>query len=223
MLLLQVSDAVMCRAFPTTLRKAAHAWFKSLRPRSIYSFAQLSDLFQKHFVSSQTRRKNSASLLNVVQERNESLSLYLGRFNAATLEIDNLDESVKYTAFMRGLRPTSKFAFAAKEYLETHKEHRGDNGQEQEKRAREDSPRGGWASKRSRRDERRPKEMLDMKNLTPLTARPSQILHEIKDKQILEKPDKIRSVPGKRGKNLWCRYHNDHGHTADNCECSSVQ
>ncbi|KAK2998988.1 hypothetical protein RJ639_024406 [Escallonia herrerae] len=111
MLLLQVSDAVMCRAFPTTLRKAAHAWFKSLQPRSIHSFSQLSDIFQKHFVSSRTRRKNSASLLNVVQE-NECLSHYLGRFNAATLEIDNLDESVKYTTFLRGLRPTSKFAFA---------------------------------------------------------------------------------------------------------------
>ncbi|KAK3040911.1 hypothetical protein RJ639_027906 [Escallonia herrerae] len=49
MLLLQVSDAVMCRAFPTTLRKAAHAWFQSLQPRSIHSFSQLSDLFQKHF------------------------------------------------------------------------------------------------------------------------------------------------------------------------------
>ncbi|KAK3038375.1 hypothetical protein RJ639_030275 [Escallonia herrerae] len=106
--------------------------------------------------SSRTRRKNSASIRNVVQERNESLSRYLGRFNAATLEINNLDESVKYTAFMRGLRPTSKFAFAvnksppgsmsalldkankyiqAEEYLETHKEHRGDNGQEQDKRA----------------------------------------------------------------------------------------
>ncbi|KAK3011143.1 hypothetical protein RJ639_012868 [Escallonia herrerae] len=239
MLLLQVSDAVMCRAFPTTLRKAAHAWFKSLRPRSIHSFAQLSDLFQKHFVSSRTRRKNSASLLNVVQERNESLSRYLGRFNAATLEIDNLDESVKYTAFMRGLRPTTKFAFAvnksppgnmsdlldkankyiqAEEYLETHKEHRGDNGQGQEKRAQEDSPRSGRGSKRSRRDERSPKEMFDMKNLTPLNARPSQILHEIKDKEILERPEKMRSAPSQRDRNLWCHYHNDHGHTTDKCE-----
>ncbi|KAK3026487.1 hypothetical protein RJ639_041784 [Escallonia herrerae] len=139
---LVVSDAVMCRAFPTTLRKAAHAWFKSLCPRSIHSFAQLTDLFQNHFVSSKTQRTNSASLLNVVQERNESLAYYLGRFNAATLEIDNLDESVKYTAFLRGLRPTFKFAFAinkkppgnmsalwnkankyiqAEDYLETHK------------------------------------------------------------------------------------------------------
>ncbi|KAK3040694.1 hypothetical protein RJ639_028390 [Escallonia herrerae] len=215
MLLLQVSDVVMFWAFPTTLRKAAHAWFN------------------------QTRRKNSVSLLNVVQERNESLSRYLGRFNAATLEIDNLDESVKYTAFMRGLRPTTKFAFAvnksppgnmsglldkankyiqAKEYLKTHKEHRGDNGQGQEKRAREDSPRGGRGSKRSKRDERRPKEMFDMKNLTPLNARPSQILHEIKDKEILERPEKMRSAPSQRDRNLWCHYHNDHGHTTDKCE-----
>ncbi|KAK3012571.1 hypothetical protein RJ639_009720 [Escallonia herrerae] len=112
MLLIQVSDAVMCRAFPTTLRKAAHAWFKSLQPRSIYSFGQLSNLFQKHFVSSRSRRKNSASLLNIVQEKNESLACFLGRFNVATLEIDNLDESMKYIAFLRGLRPTSKFAFS---------------------------------------------------------------------------------------------------------------
>ncbi|KAK3027414.1 hypothetical protein RJ639_042093 [Escallonia herrerae] len=142
MLLIQVSDAVMCRAFPTTLRKAAHAWFKSLQPRSVHSFAQLSDLFQKHFVSSCSQRKNLASLLNVVQEKNESLACFLGRFNAATLKIDNLDESVKYTAFLRDLQSTSKFAFSvnksppgnmkallekankyiqAEEYLETHR------------------------------------------------------------------------------------------------------
>ncbi|KAK3033701.1 hypothetical protein RJ639_033925 [Escallonia herrerae] len=101
MLLFQVSDAVMCRAFPTTLRKAAHAWFKSLQPRSIHSFSQLSNIFQKHFVSSHTRRKNSASLLNVVQEKNECLSHYLGRFNAATLEIDNLDESREIEALIK--------------------------------------------------------------------------------------------------------------------------
>ncbi|KAK3032369.1 hypothetical protein RJ639_037087 [Escallonia herrerae] len=101
MLLLQVFDAVMCRAFPTTLRKAAHAWFKSLQPRSIHSFSQLSDIFQKHFVSSRTRRKNSASLLNVVQEKNECLSHYLGRFNVAMLETDNLDKSREIEALIK--------------------------------------------------------------------------------------------------------------------------
>ncbi|KAK3030892.1 hypothetical protein RJ639_037242 [Escallonia herrerae] len=99
-------------AFPTTLRKATHAWFKSLQLRSVYFFGQLSDLFQKHFVSNRSQRKNLVSLLNVVQEKNESFTFFLGRFNVTTLEIDNLDESVKYTAFLRGLQSISKFAFS---------------------------------------------------------------------------------------------------------------
>ncbi|KAK3027560.1 hypothetical protein RJ639_042329 [Escallonia herrerae] len=119
---------------------------------------------------------------------------------------------------MSGLLDKANKYIQAEEYLETHKEHRGDNGQGQEKRAREDSPRSGRGSKRSRRDERRPKEMFDMKNLTPLNARPSQILHEIKDKEILERPEKMRSAPSQRDRNLWCHYHNDHGHTTDKCE-----
>ncbi|KAK3010045.1 hypothetical protein RJ639_012814 [Escallonia herrerae] len=188
MLLLQVSDTIMCRAFATTLRKAAHAWFKSLQPMSIYSFGQLSDIFQKHFVSSRSRRKNSVSLLNIVQEKNESLACFLGRFNAATLEIDNLDESVKYTAFLRGLRPTSKFAFSVnKKYLETHRGRRGEGKEEQKKRSRKlTHPQGEKPTKRSKRDERRPKEPFAWENLTPLNAKPSQILHEIKDNKALQ-------------------------------------
>ncbi|KAK3020003.1 hypothetical protein RJ639_004048 [Escallonia herrerae] len=206
MLLLQVSDDVMCRAFPTTLRTSAHAWLKSLQPRSIYSFGQLSDLFQKHFVSSRSRRKNSASLLNIVQEKNESLACFLGLFNTATLEIDDLDESVKYTAFLHGLQSTSKFAFSvnksppgnmkallekaneylqAEEYLETHRGWQEEGKEEQKKRSQELTPRGEKPSKRSKRDERRPKDPFAFKNLTPLNAKPSQILHEIKDNKAL--------------------------------------
>ncbi|KAK3043870.1 hypothetical protein RJ639_000569 [Escallonia herrerae] len=238
MLLLQVSDAVMCRAFPTILRKAAHAWFKYLQPRSIYSFGQLSDLFQKHFVSSSSRRKNSASLLNVVQEKNKSLACFLGRFNAATLKIDNLDESVKYTAFLCGLQSTSKFAFSvnkspsgnmeaflekankyiqAEEYLETHSGRQEEGKEEQNKRSRELTPQGGKLLKRSKHDEWRLKDPFAFKNLTPLNAKPSQILHEIKDNKALRWPDKMRSRPNKRNKDLWCHYHNDHGHITDDC------
>ncbi|KAK3031548.1 hypothetical protein RJ639_035461 [Escallonia herrerae] len=195
MLLLQVSDAVMCRAFPTTLRKAAHAWFKSLQPRFVHSFAQLSDLFQKHFVSSRSRRKNSSSLLNVVQEKNESLACFLERFNAATLEIDNLDKSVKYTAFLGDLQSTSKKYetllekankyIQAEEYLETHRGRQEEGKAEQKKRSWELTPQGGKPSKRSKCDERHPKDPFASENLTPLNAKPSQILHEIKDNKAL--------------------------------------
>ncbi|KAK3014861.1 hypothetical protein RJ639_007962 [Escallonia herrerae] len=145
MLLLQVSDAVMCRAFPTTLRKAAHAWFKSLQLRSVYSFGKLSDLFQKNFRTA------------------------------------------------------------------------GEEKEEQKKRSRELTPQGGKPTTRSKRDERRPKDPFTSENLTPLNAKPSQILHEIKDNKALQWPDKMRSRQNKRNKDLWCHYHNDHGHTTDNC------
>ncbi|KAK3009096.1 hypothetical protein RJ639_015071 [Escallonia herrerae] len=238
MLLLQVSDAVMCRAFLTILKKAAHAWFTSLQPRSIYSFGQLVDLFQKHFISSCSRRKNSACLLNIMQEKNESLACFLGRFSAATLEIDNLDESVKYTAFLRGLRPTSKFAFSvnksspcsmksllekankyiqAEEYLETHRGRRGEGKEEQKKRSREITPPEGKSAKRSKHDERHPKDPFAWEKLTPLNAKPSQILHEIKDNKALKWPDKMKSRPNKMNKDLWCYFHNDHGHKTNNC------
>ncbi|KAK3001788.1 hypothetical protein RJ639_021739 [Escallonia herrerae] len=197
-----------------------------------------SHLFQKHFISSRSRRKNSGSLLNIVQEKNESLACFLGRFNAATLEIDNLDESVKYTAFLQGLRPTSKFAFSmnksppgniksllekankyiqAEEYLETHRGRRGEGKEEQKKRSREITPPEGKSAKCSKHDEWRPKDPFAWEKLTTLNAKPSQILHEIKDNKALQWPDKMKSRPNKRNKDLWCYFHNDHGHTTDDC------
>ncbi|KAK2997639.1 hypothetical protein RJ639_026632 [Escallonia herrerae] len=152
MLLLQVSDAVMCRAFPTTLRKAAHAWFKSLQPSPPGNMKAL------------------------------------------------LEKANKY--------------IQAEEYLETHRERRGEGKPEQKKRPREITPPEGKSAKRPKHDERRPKDTF---NLTPLNARPSQILHEIKDNKALQWPDRMKSRPNKRNKDLWCHFHNDHGHTTDNC------
>ncbi|KAK3007892.1 hypothetical protein RJ639_015233 [Escallonia herrerae] len=142
---------------------------------------------------------------------------------------------MKYTTFLRGLRPASKFAFSvnksppgnmkallekankyiqAEEYLETHRDRRGERKPEQKKRSREVTPPEGKSAKRSKRDERRPKDTF---NLTPLNAKPSQILHEIKDNKALQWPDSMKSRPNKRNKDLWCHFHNNHGHTTDNC------
>ncbi|KAK2998503.1 hypothetical protein RJ639_023274 [Escallonia herrerae] len=68
----------------------------------------------------------------------------------------------------------------------------------------------------SKHDERCPKDPFAFENLTPLNAKLSQILHEIKDNKALRWPDKMRSRPNKQNKDLWCHYHNDHGHTTDN-------
>ncbi|KAK3037306.1 hypothetical protein RJ639_032068 [Escallonia herrerae] len=56
-----------------------------------------------------------------------------------------------------------------------------------------------------------------MNNVQKTRLKPSQILHEIKDNKALQWPDRMKSRPNKRNKDLWCHFYNDHGHTTDNC------
>ncbi|KAK3043372.1 hypothetical protein RJ639_002674 [Escallonia herrerae] len=152
MLLIQVSDAVMCRTFPTTLRKAAHAWFKSLQPRSIYSFGQLSDLFQKHFISSRSRRKNSA--IYCIPPR-----------PSTHIQVRILCEQSPPGNMKSLLEKANKY-IQAEEYLETHRGGRGEGNEEQKKRYREITPLEGKSAKRSKHDERRPKDPFAWEKLT---------------------------------------------------------
>ena len=101
-------DPVRCRAFATTLKGPALAWFNKLPPSSISSFRDLSIAFVSHFIGARTYRKPSNSLLTVKQGSQESLRSYVQRFNAESLKIDILDEKFTITAFIAGLGVQSK-------------------------------------------------------------------------------------------------------------------
>ena len=58
-------DPVRCRAFATTLKGPALAWFNRLPPSSITSFRELSIAFVSHFIGARTYRKLSYHLLTV--------------------------------------------------------------------------------------------------------------------------------------------------------------
>ena len=46
----EVADEIMCRAFPTTLKRPARVWFSRLTPNSIGTFKELSAQFASHFI-----------------------------------------------------------------------------------------------------------------------------------------------------------------------------
>ena len=101
-------DHVRCRAFTTTLKGPALAWFNRIPPSSISSFRELSIAFVSNFIGARTYRKPSYHLLTVKQGSQERLKSYVQRFNAESLKIDVPDEKFAITAFIAGLGVQSK-------------------------------------------------------------------------------------------------------------------
>ena len=60
-------DPMRCRAFATTLKGPALAWFNRIPPSSISSFRELSIAFVSHFIGARTYRKPSYHLLTIMQ------------------------------------------------------------------------------------------------------------------------------------------------------------
>ena len=101
-------DPVRCRAFATTLKGPAMAWFNRIPPSTISSFRELSIAFVSHFIGARTYRKPSYHLLTIKQGSQENLKSYVQRFNAESLKIDVLDDKFAVTAFIAGLGMQSK-------------------------------------------------------------------------------------------------------------------
>ncbi|XP_057747474.1 uncharacterized protein LOC130966670 [Arachis stenosperma] len=104
MYLADASDATHCKAFPTTLTKAAMKWFDSLPPRSVTSFDDLLRKFLMQFSIQKDKVKHAPSLLGVKQEIGEPLKDYMERFNKACLEIQDLPTKAVIMGLVNGLR-----------------------------------------------------------------------------------------------------------------------
>ncbi|XP_057969351.1 uncharacterized protein LOC131158499 [Malania oleifera] len=101
-------DAIMCRAFATTLKGTARDWYRTLRPESVGSFQGMEQMFIGHFLSSRRVAKTTGHLMSMVQGDRETLKNFMHRFNTATLEIRNLDMGVALARPDNG-SPTRKF------------------------------------------------------------------------------------------------------------------
>ncbi|KAL0313768.1 UNVERIFIED_CONTAM: hypothetical protein Scaly_2902600 [Sesamum calycinum] len=75
-----LSDAVYCKVFRTTLSKRALAWFNQLPAGTISSLEQLTQRFLHHFSMNKRVPKTAAFLFTISQRENEPLRDYMQRF-----------------------------------------------------------------------------------------------------------------------------------------------
>ena len=76
----------------------------------------MSHQFAAHFVISRCPRRGSKSLINIKQREGESIRAYVNRFNVATLEVWNLDQSIAMAALKGGLQKNNILFFLEKKY-----------------------------------------------------------------------------------------------------------
>ncbi|CAJ2656001.1 unnamed protein product [Trifolium pratense] len=84
-----ISGAIRCRLFPTTLRKGAMAWYQSLPPQSIHSWKDLTEQFCRHFTASRKHPKTVHALEAIYQAEDETLRNFVERFNKEAVQRNN--------------------------------------------------------------------------------------------------------------------------------------
>ncbi|GKV51633.1 hypothetical protein SLEP1_g58269 [Rubroshorea leprosula] len=98
------NDAMMCKVFPATLKSTARRWYHKFPRHSIDSYSQLAKLFSNKFASQREIKRTATELMQGNQKEGESLKDYMQRFNKATLDIDNVPDTICLSALLHGLK-----------------------------------------------------------------------------------------------------------------------
>ncbi|GKU91005.1 hypothetical protein SLEP1_g4936 [Rubroshorea leprosula] len=98
------NDAMMCKVFLATLKSTARRWYHKLPRHSINSFSQLAKLFSNKFASQREIKRTATELMQVNQKEGESLRDYMQRFNKATLDINNVPDTICLSVLLHGLK-----------------------------------------------------------------------------------------------------------------------
>ncbi|XP_057739805.1 uncharacterized protein LOC130956867 [Arachis stenosperma] len=222
--LTDASDAVRCKAFPTTLTKTTIKWFDSLPPKSIASFDDLAKKFLARFSIQKDKTKHAPNLLGIKQGDQESLRNYMERFNKACLDIQNLSIEAAIMGLINGLlegpfnhsiskkHPTSlnEVQERAEKYINME-----ENSQlgEASKSGFSYPPRD--KDKESRKKEDQPTEKpRKYHNYTPLRVSLVNVYQEICNTKKIPPPRPIKHKK-ERSRTEYCEYHQIYGHPSN--------
>lgn len=83
-------DAIWCRAFSLSLKGEALEWFNSLPNNSIENFEVIRCMFKKQFAACNTQDITVVDLMNLRQEKEESLKTFMDRYQKTIRRVKGL-------------------------------------------------------------------------------------------------------------------------------------
>jgi len=217
----------LCRVFPTSLKGTALSWFTRLPTHSIDYFDTLVKNFGAQFPTSRPHHLTSIALVNIQQEKTESLRTFMERFGKIVLNIRNLSPEVAMHHMVTALKPGPFSNSLCKKPIMNLDElrQRAAKFMQLEElrelcaktRVREEAERR--VDKNRPMTSARPREFpkpTRFTRYTPLTTDRSRILEEALSADLLTTLKRTNTPPN-ADKTKHCRYHRNFGHTTEDC------
>jgi len=227
-------EALMCKVFPSSLGPAAMRWFNGLQANSIRSFKTLTRAFGARFIACSRVPRSLGSLLSMSMRESETLKAYSDRYWEMFNEIEGEHDDVAISTFKVGLPADHDLrkSLTGKPVTSVHqlmdkidKYRRVEEDQLQGKgkakvapQERRDFRSDCYNNNRPRRDFVGKSGSADTHAVnTVFQELVQQVLQKIKNEPFFKWPNKMAGEPRKHNPNLYCHYHQDHGHTTEDC------
>ncbi|GKC42281.1 reverse transcriptase domain-containing protein [Tanacetum coccineum] len=216
-----------CHMFNSTLIGAARVWFDELPPESIDGYKDLKEAFLAYFMQQKKYVKDPVEIHNIKQRDGETIEEFMERFKVETGRMKGAPECMRISGFMHGVnnpeltkrlnehvpKTMEEMMIATTAFIRGEAAAAGKKKGQTSWRAQEQSKR--HASERRSDFRSQPREGRGSSRFTPLTRTPKEILATEAGK--FKPPPPMVTPVEKRSSNKFCDFHNDKGHSTDEC------
>ncbi|XP_065637933.1 uncharacterized protein LOC112007430 [Quercus suber] len=215
-------------------------WFNGLKAESINSFPELTQAFGFRFATCRRVPQSLASLLSLSMQNGENLKIYSDRYWEMFNEIEGDFDDVAISTFKLGLpaKHGLRKSLIGKPVTNMHqlmdqigKYKKVEEDQQQGKgkdkvipQERRDFRSNQYSNNKPRKDFAGQSGSANLQAINAvLRESVHQVLEKIKNEPFFKRPSKMVGNPERRNHNLYCQYHQDHGHTTEDCRKDANQ